>query len=160
MAGGRFAVRTLGNILWHIPFLGFLNAIGVYLLGVILTITVVAAPIGLGLMEYGKFLFVPFGNAMVSKSDLKVDQNALWKTYSTIIMILYIPFGVLFWLVAVVQVAALCLSIVGIPVAIVVAKSLGTFFNPVNKVCVDYAVVEELSRRKAQAEGERHLGYR
>ena len=150
-------MRTLGNILWHIPFLGFINAIMVYLLGVLLTITVIAAPIGLGLMEYGKFLFAPFGKAMVSKSELKMEQNALWKTYSTLIMILYIPFGALFWLVAVFQVALLFISIIGIPVAIVLAKSLGTYFNPVNKICVHYAVVDELERRKAQVAISKHL---
>jgi len=52
-------MRTLGNILWHFPFFGFVNAIVVYLFGLILTATVVAAPIGLGLMRFGKFLFAP-----------------------------------------------------------------------------------------------------
>lgn len=151
-------MRTLGNILWHIPFLGFLNALGVFLMGSLLVITVVAAPIGFGLIQYSKFLLAPFGKAMVSKADLNVEQNPLWKTYSTIVMILYIPFGALFWLAAVFQVACLFLTIIGIPVAIVVAKSLGTYFNPVNKICVHHAVVEELERRKAQAEVERHLG--
>ncbi len=28
-------MRTLGNIIWHIPFLGFLNAIMTYLTGFI-----------------------------------------------------------------------------------------------------------------------------
>ena len=60
-------MKTLGNILWHIPFFGFVSAILVYLLGLLLTILVVTAPIGLGLMELGKFLFWPFGNAMISK---------------------------------------------------------------------------------------------
>jgi hypothetical protein len=59
-------MKTLCNILWHIPCCGFIGAIAVYLLGLILTATVVAAPIGLGLMQYGKFLFAPFGRAMIS----------------------------------------------------------------------------------------------
>ncbi|MCW5775741.1 MAG: YccF domain-containing protein [Phycisphaeraceae bacterium] len=41
-------MRTLGNILWHFPFFGFVNAIIVYFFGLLLTITVVAAPIGSG----------------------------------------------------------------------------------------------------------------
>jgi uncharacterized membrane protein YccF (DUF307 family) len=48
-------MRAVGNVLWHFPFLGFVSAIFTYLLGLLLTITVVAAPIGLGLMEFGKF---------------------------------------------------------------------------------------------------------
>jgi uncharacterized membrane protein YccF (DUF307 family) len=151
-------MRTLGNILWHFPFFGFVSAIVAYVFGLILTTTVVAAPIGLGLMKFGKFLFAPFGHAMVSKSELEVEQNAAWKTYSAIVMILYIPFGIVLSLVAIIQVAALFISIIGIPMAIVVAKSLGTYFNPVNKKCVHQAVVDELERRQAQVQIGKHLG--
>jgi uncharacterized membrane protein YccF (DUF307 family) len=150
-------MRTLGNILWHFPFFGFVTAIFYWLLGALLTVTIVAAPIGLGLMEFGKFLFAPFGHAMVSKSELKVEQNAVWKTYSTIVMILYLPFGVIGLLLSVVQIAALCVTIVGIPIALVIAKSLGTILNPVNKKCVHAAVVEELDRHRAQAEIAKHV---
>lgn len=151
-------MKTLGNILWHFPFFGFVNATIVYILGLILTATVVAAPIGLGLMEYGKFLFAPFGRAMVNKSELNVEQNPAWKTYSTIVTIIYLPFGLLMALVAVIQVFALCLTIVGIPVALVIAKSLGTYVNPVNKKCVHSAVRDELDRRNAQMVLDENLG--
>ena len=151
-------MKTLGNILWHFPFFGFVNAALVYLLGLILTATVIAAPIGLGLMEFGKFLFSPFGHAMVSKADLNVEQNPKWKAYSTIVMILYFPFGLFFAIVAVFQVVFLCLTVIGIPVALVVAKSLGTYLNPVNKKCVHSAVADELEKRKAEAEVSRQLG--
>lgn len=151
-------MKTLGNILWYFPFFGFVDAIVVYLLGLVLTATVIAAPIGLGLMEYGKFLFAPFGHAMISKADLNVEQNPAWKTYSTIVMIIYLPFGVVLALLAVFQVAALFITIVGIPVALVIAKSLGTYLNPVNKKCVQIAVVNELESRKAKAEIAKQLG--
>jgi uncharacterized membrane protein YccF (DUF307 family) len=142
-------MKTLGNILWYFPFLGFIDAIAVYLLGLILTATVIAAPIGLGLMEFGKFLFAPFGHAMVSKSDLNIEQNQLWKAYSTIIMFIYLPFGLILAALAVVQVFFLFISIIGIPVALVVAKSLGTFLNPVNKKCVRSAVADALRGKAA-----------
>jgi uncharacterized membrane protein YccF (DUF307 family) len=143
-------MRTLGNILWHFPFLGFVSGAANYLLGLLLVATVVCAPIGLGLMELGKFLFWPFGNAMISKNEMKVEEHPLWKTYSGIVMILYLPFGIFLTLVSVVQVAGLFISIIGIPVALVVAKSLGTILNPVNKICVPNAVVAEIDKRKAQ----------
>ena len=66
-------MKTLGNILWHFPFFGFLTAAFTWLFGAFLMITVIAAPIGLGLMEYGKFLFWPFGNAMVSQNQLNIE---------------------------------------------------------------------------------------
>ncbi len=137
-------MKTLGNIIWHIPFLGFVNASLVYLLGLLLTVTVIGAPIGLGLIEFGKFLFWPFGNTMVSKSELNTDQNVLWKSYSTIIMVLYIPFGLILAIFAVFEVVGTFLSIVGIPVALVVAKSLGTYLNPVNKKCIPSTVAADI----------------
>ncbi|NDH63808.1 MAG: hypothetical protein EBY18_19690 [Alphaproteobacteria bacterium] len=151
-------MRTLGNILWHFPFFGFVTAALYWLLGLLLTITIVAAPIGLGLMEFGKFLLAPFGRAMVSKAELKGEQNALWQSYSTIIMILYIPFGLVFVVISAIQVFLSCISIIGIPVALVIAKSLGTVLNPVNKVCVPAVVAEELERRKATAEVAKYVG--
>ena len=151
-------MRTLGNVLWHFPFFGFLTAAFYWLLGLLLTLLVVTAPLGLGLMEFGRFLLAPFGNEMVSKSSLRVEQNVLWQAYSTIVMILYLPFGIVFVILSAIQVFALCLSIVGIPVALVIAKSLGTVLNPVNKVCVPSAVAEEVARRNASADIARRRG--
>lgn len=150
-------MKTLGNILWHIPFLGFVGAIIVFLIGGILTLTVIAAPIGLGLIQYSKFLFWPFGNAMVSKSDLNVEQNKYWALYSTIVMILYFPIGLICAACAILQVAGLFITIIGIPCALVVAKSLGTYLNPVNKVCVPLAVKDELDKRNAQSAVDKYL---
>lgn len=144
-------MRTLGNVLWHFPFFGFVTAAIYWLVGLLLTVLVITAPIGLGLMEFGKFLLAPFGRAMVSKADLNVAQNPVWKAYSTIIMLLYLPLGIVLLVVSVIQVVAAFVGIFTIPVALVIAKSLGTILNPVNKVCVPVAVAEELERRKANA---------
>lgn len=151
-------MRTLGNILWHFPFFGFLTAAFYWLLGLLLTLLILPAPIGLGLMEFGKFLLAPFGHAMVSKKELKVEQNPAWQAYSTVIMILYLPFGLVFVVLNAIQVFLFCWSIVGIPVALVIAKSLGTVLNPVDKLCVPSAVADELVRRKASAEVARYAG--
>ena len=59
-------MRILGNIIWFF-MAGWILAILTYLSGLILTILVVTAPVGLGLMEYGKFLFLPFTHDMVRK---------------------------------------------------------------------------------------------
>ncbi|HNT41575.1 MAG TPA: YccF domain-containing protein [Tenuifilaceae bacterium] len=145
-------MRTLGNILWHFPFLGFLTALGTFLIGGLLVITVIGSPLGLGLIQLSKFLLAPFSNAMVDKTDLQADQNKAWKTYGIIVRILYFPIGLFLVVVNIFQIAGLFISIVGIPVALVLAKSIGTYFNPVNKVCVSKAVADELSSRKAKAE--------
>nr|WP_314381482.1 YccF domain-containing protein [uncultured Campylobacter sp.] len=71
-------MRILGNIIWFF-MAGWILAILTYLSGLILTILVVTAPVGLGLMEYGKFLFLPFTNDMVrkNKSSLTVAAKSL-----------------------------------------------------------------------------------
>jgi uncharacterized membrane protein YccF (DUF307 family) len=149
-------MKALGNILWHVPFLGFLSALATFLLGCLTVITVIGAPIGLGLIQLSKFLLTPFSSAMVSKTDLNVEQNSLWKTFGFIIRILYFPIGLLLAIVTVFQIAGLFISLVGIPVALVLAKSLGTYFNPVNKVCVSIAMKEKLEQKKADEEARKY----
>jgi uncharacterized membrane protein YccF (DUF307 family) len=129
-------MRTLGNIIWHIPFLGFITAFWTFIIGGILTLTIVASPIGLGLIQLSRFLLTPFSMKMVSKNTLNKKQNQLWKAYGFIVRIIYFPIGLVLAIVTIFQIVGLFISIIGIPTAIVLAKSLETYFNPVNKVCV------------------------
>lgn len=145
-------MRTLANILWHVPFLGFVSALLSFLLGSLLLITVVAAPIGLGLIQLSRFLLTPFSSVMVKKIDVQPKGNVLWHAYGFIVRVLYFPLGLVLALITVAQIVCLCASIIGIPVAIVLAKSLGTFFNPVNKVCVHRTVAQAAQLRNAQAQ--------
>jgi len=150
-------MRTLGNILWHIPFMGFLTAAVTFLIGGLLVITVIGAPIGLGLIQLSKFLLTPFSSAMVSKKDLNAEQNKLWQSFGLIIRIFYFPFGLLLAIATIFQIAGLFISIVGIPVALVLAKTVGTYFNPINKICVPKAVQDELEQRKAKEQVAKHF---
>jgi len=150
-------MRTLANILWHFPFFGFINALLTFLFGGFLVLTVIGAPIGLGLIQLSKFLLKPFSSEMISKEDINVEQNKLWKTFGFIVRVLYFPYGLFITLLTIIQIALLFISIIGIPVALVLAKSLGTFFNPVNKVCVPKAVAEEVNRRKSEKQVDEYL---
>lgn len=150
-------LRLLGNLLWHIPFCGFLTALYAFLLGLLLTATVVAAPVGLGLLQYAKFLLLPFSYDMVTKSDLGTAQNPLWRAYSFLVMLVYLPFGVIAFVIGIFQAVGLALTLVGIPTAIVVVKSLGTFLNPVGKVCVHTDVMAALLRKRAEKEADRYV---
>lgn len=142
-------MRTLGNILWHFPFFGFLSALATFLLGALLSLLVATAPIGFGLMQLAKFMLAPFSYSMVRKDDLEIEQNKYWKLYSKIIMILYLPLGLILAIVTVVQIAGLFLTIIGIPVALVLAKALETYMNPVGKVCVPVGVATAVAQRKS-----------
>ena len=71
-------MRILGNIIWF--FLGgWILAILTYLSGLVLNRFSRTAPAGLGLIEYGKFLFLPFINDMArkNKSSLAVAAESL-----------------------------------------------------------------------------------
>ena len=149
-------MRILGNIIWHFPFFGFLNALFTFLVGGLFVISVVGAPIGLGLIQLSRMYLMPFTNSMVSKDDLQVDQNKYWKTFGIIVQIVYFPFGLILCGITVLQIAALFCSLIGIPVALVLAKSLSTYFNPVGKVCVPRMVKEEMERRDAAAKLDRY----
>jgi uncharacterized membrane protein YccF (DUF307 family) len=72
-------------------------------------------------------------------------------------MLIYLPFGLFMAIVGIFQAIGLALTIVGIPVALVVVKSLGTYLNPVNKKCVPVSVVEEIDRQRAQEEIDKYV---
>lgn len=129
-------MRTLANIIWHIPFMGFMSAFFTFLLGLFLVMTIIGAPIGLGLIQLAKFLLTPFSSEMVDKEVLNQRSNLVWEAYSFIVRIIYFPFGLILAIMTLFQIVGLCISIVGIPLAIILSKSLSTYFNPVNKVCV------------------------
>ena len=150
-------MKTLGNILWHFPFLGFLSALNSLIIGLIFIITVVGAPIGFGMIQHSKFLLTPFSKRMISDSKLNKDKSTLWKIISIIAFIIYLPFGILTSIIVSIQICLLFISIIGIPVAVVLAKSLSTYFNPIGKVCVDAKLADELYKRKAKEKADNIL---
>ncbi len=87
-------MRTLGNILWHIPFLGFLSSLCTLLAGLLFLLTGIGIPIGLGLIQFARFLLTPFSCAMVSKNELQVRQNQLWLTWGWIARILIFSYRI------------------------------------------------------------------
>ena len=120
-------------------------------------LTVIGAPLGLGLIQLSKFLLSPFTTAMVDKKKLNVEQNKYWKSYGLIVRIIYFPFGLGLAVTTIFQIVLLFISIIGIPVAVILSKSLGTYFNPVNKKCVPRAVFKELENRKAKEQVDKYL---
>lgn len=143
-------MRILLNILWHIPFLGFLSAFIAFMFGGLFTITIIGAPLGLGLVETSKFLLSPNTSAMMSKKHFFIEQSHLRKQVDFIVRVLYIPFGLILVSITLVQIALLYMSIVGKPAALVLYKSLGTLLNPVNIICVPQTVKEKVMQREAK----------
>ena len=146
-------MKILCTIIWHYPLCGCLTALLAAMGGIFLIATVVAAPIGIGLLQFAKFLLAPFHYHVVNQSVVKsVDQiadldlsvidveektNWLWKHYSDIIKIFHYPYGFVLVCLLVIQTAVLCCTVVGIPYAMILWKSLGVAFNPAGKICVN-----------------------
>ena len=141
-------MRTFGNIIWHIPYLGFMSAFGVFIMGILMILTIIGAPVGFGLLQLSKFLLTPFSCAMVDKKDANIEDNSIWKSLNTIARILYFPFGLFISIMLIVQIVLMFVSLIGIPVAIVMSKSLSTYFNPVNKVCISKELYDEIMGKK------------
>jgi len=137
-------MRTLANIIWHIPFLGFVNAFITFLIGSLLVLTIIGAPLGLGLIQYSKFLLTPFSSEMIDGRELKKESNQLWSLYGFLVRVIYFPLGLILAIVTLFQIVMLCFTIVGIPVAVILSKSLSTFFNPVHKKSVPRVIAQSL----------------
>lgn len=144
-------MRTLGNILWHFPCFGFLTALVHFLLGLLLTITIIGSPIGIGLIELSKFQMSPFTSVMIPGDRIEDNRSLLRRIFEAVIVIIYLPIGLILALATIIQIVLLVVTIVGIPAAIVLAKSLGTYFNPVGKKCVSRIYAEELERAEVRS---------
>src|ERR1051326_1893192 len=98
----------LGNLMWLI-FGGFLAALGYFVGGLVLCITVIGIPWGLQCFKLAELVLWPFGKKVISDSNdigcLNVVCNLIWilfgGLYTTII---HLVMGIF-----------LCLTIIGIP---------------------------------------------
>lgn len=146
-------MRTFGNIIWHFPFLGFLQSLAYAIGGVFWCITIIGIPLGMGLFQLSLFTLSPFSKRLVSQRELEMitgkKQETVVKGWFFIVRVLYFPLGLLMAIATIFIIIAEFISIIGIPCGIVLSKALATVFNPVNKKCVPLAVAEEIERRKA-----------
>lgn len=146
-------MRTLGNIIWHFPYCGFLKSLLYAIGGLFWCITIIGIPLGLGLFQLSLFMLAPFNKGLVSRKELELltgeKQNEFVKAWSIIIRILYFPFGLFAAITSVMMIAAEFVTLIGIPCGLVEAKALSAIFNPINKKCVPRVVAEEIERRKA-----------
>ena len=77
---GEIIMKTLGNIIWFV-FGGLFMALGYFLLGLVLCITIVGIPFGLQAFKMAKLVLWPMGtdvNADFSKHPI---ANILWAIF-------------------------------------------------------------------------------
>ena len=74
-------MELLGNIIWFV-FGGFFAAIGYFIAGIILCITIIGIPFGLQSFKLGVAVLAPFGKEVVESEEantpLHILFNVLW----------------------------------------------------------------------------------
>jgi uncharacterized membrane protein YccF (DUF307 family) len=122
-------VRTLLNIIWFI-FSGFWLWLAYMLAGVICCVLIVTIPWGIASFRIANYVAWPFGREVVEK-----PTAGFWSLIGNIIW-----FVVAGWWLAVAHVTtaiALCITIVGIPLAIANLKLIPVTLLPLGKQIVD-----------------------
>lgn len=155
-------MKTFLNIIWYFPFFGFVFAFFTAISGLLMCVTIVGLPLGLGLLQIAKFLLAPHTYELVSQKDLSAakgeERNQLWVIFSTIVRILYFPIGVILAVIYFFTAILNFISLIGIPNGIVYVKLIPAVFNPVGKVCVGGAIARKLKADKDQAKVDKYFG--
>ena len=101
-------MNLFGNLIWLI-FGGLMAALGYFLGGIVLCITVIGVPWGLQCFKLAGLVLWPFGKKVISDSDnmgcLNIFFNLIWILCG----------GLYTAIVHIVMGAILCLTIIGIP---------------------------------------------
>ena len=118
--------NLLGNLLWIILG-GFIAAMGYFIGGLILCITIVGIPFGLQCFKIGLFVLRPFGlqavNAEGTTGCLSLLLNIIWIVCGGFATALaHLTFG-----------ALLCLTIIGIPFGLQHFKLIEVSLMPFGK---------------------------
>jgi uncharacterized membrane protein YccF (DUF307 family) len=97
-----------GNLVWLI-FGGLMAALGYFIGGIVLCITIIGIPWGLQCFKLAELVLWPFGKKVISDSN---DMGCL----NIVFNLVWILFGGLYTaIVHIVMGAILCLTIIGIP---------------------------------------------
>ncbi len=149
-------MRTLGNILWHFPLLGFIRALAYLVSGCLCCLTVLLIPVGLGWFQLAKYYLLPFDRAIVTREELAMISGQPYKSdefmsiLNVIARILYFIPGCVAVVAAAVAMVGQFISLIGIPAGLVESRILRVYFNPVKKICVPREVEDHIKALKAQ----------
>lgn len=142
-------MTLLGNMLWFI-LAGWWSSLYYTACGVLCCITIIGIPIGKAMFQYAKLMAAPFGKVIVKETDLKGIENVsgIRRFGGTIANILWLPVGIITFLGNIGLMIACTISIVGIPAAIVLAKSCKFLLWPVGAKVVTKEEYENITLRR------------
>jgi uncharacterized membrane protein YccF (DUF307 family) len=118
-------VKTVLNVIWLV-LCGFWLAIGYVVAGVVMCILIITIPFGIASFRLAAFTLWPFGRVLVRKPDAGTGSfigNVIWFLLAGLWMaVAHVVTGVL-----------LCLTIVGIPLALADFKLAAAAIAPLGK---------------------------
>lgn len=145
-------MALLGNIIWFVLG-GWWNFLVYAAFGLLFCMTIIGIPIGKALFQYAKLMVLPFGKVIVKETELKGKDNvaAVRRVGGTIANILWLPFGVATFLANIGLMIVCAISIIGIPAAIVIARSCKFLLWPVGAKVVTKEEYDNLVLRRTIA---------
>ena len=97
-------MKFLGNIIWFI-LIGLWTAIGYFVAGILLCITIIGIPFGIQCFKIGSFVLTPFGQDVNTHFEKHPIANIIWLLlFGWGMALSYIFSGIIF-----------CITIIGIP---------------------------------------------
>jgi len=129
-------VRIVLNVIWFV-FAGLWTAIGYAIAALIMFILIITIPFGVAALRIGFFALWPFGKTVVRRSDAGAGSaigNVIWFVLAGWwLILLHVVTGVL-----------LCITIIGIPLALANFKLIPVTFRPFGR---DIVSIEEAELR-------------
>lgn len=143
-------MALLGNIIWFVVF-GWWNFLIYALAGIVCCITIIGIPIGKSMFQYAKLMALPFGKVIVKETDIKGVENvsAIRRVGGVIANILWLPFGICFFLASIIEMIASAITIIGIPAAVVLAKSCKFLLWPIGAKVITQQEAQNIQIRRS-----------
>jgi uncharacterized membrane protein YccF (DUF307 family) len=143
-------MRTLLNILWNVPVLGFVAAFCWVLVGLLMAVTIIGLPWAKACFTLASYTLAPFGRELASRYD--VTGRPSLGTGGLGLLANLIWFVLAGWWLMLLHIAVACaaaITIIGIPFAWAHLKLAAAAIAPVGKIVVPIEVATEIDREKA-----------
>jgi len=143
-------MRTILNILWNVPGLGFIAAFFWVLAGVLMAITVIGLPWSKACFTMANYTLAPFGRELASRYDVTGRASVGTGELGLIANVIWFLLAGWWLIVLHVVVAVACaVTLIGIPFAWAHLKIAAAAMAPVGKIVVPTEVAVEIDREKA-----------
>jgi uncharacterized membrane protein YccF (DUF307 family) len=144
-------MRTLGNLIWLVLG-GFWMAIGWWLAGIAMAVSIIGLPWARSCFVIGNLCFLPFGRECIDRSMLTGRDDLGTGPLGTIGNVVWcLVAGVWLAIGHVVSALACFVTIIGIPFGLQHLKLAGCALAPVGKTVVSSEVADAARRRIARA---------